>query len=978
MAVINKNTSIRNRFLAIIVVFFSLFSLFALYTDRSARIVVEDSQFQIQQMQEVGVAVSDISNTLHLLGIAMYQSTFFDKAFDKKFDKKENPENIPDLLNILALQISDLNALPSVKSNPEFSQPAMVLFDSLSEVTVHAQKMLDINADVEMKYPAMPIIVDKLRPINQEMTGLISNSIDEAQQLLKLQPEHEKIQLLFRDLRYVWSQLVSSVRVFVANRLGAFGPPDAVLPLVQHDQKLYSDVVADLMKQLQKLNEEEALGFVQQSALSRMFVLHSDYQRYFDQAADIYLSENWRADKTLLRNEIDPALDVAWTQVYLISSRINVYSQMSMEKYASTADLLSKYIWVAITITMGLLLLGYRAFDCLIRRPLISIADALVAEGKGDSRTPELKYYVKETNVLLTAFDGMRDQIRSRQARLQSVLDNAGEGILTFSMQGKIESANKAACSLFGFSEDELVKQDVTLIIPDYMEIITKLKVAMDSDGDSDRTQEQMVAKEQEVDGRSKDGHVFSMSLRLGKATVENDCLITALVSDISERKNMIERLTQLAERDSLTGLYNRHFLMDELERIVVRSVRGEQQNIALLYIDLDHFKFVNDTLGHIAGDKVLQEVTGILQKRARGTDLVTRLGGDEFAIVLYDIDELQAKTTASAYRKQLADYVFRYEGKTVDVGCSIGVVLYHEGINKKEEILSQADLACHLAKQSGRNRVHLYTPEDQQDLQAMSLDMGWSRRIKSAIENNDFFQFSQPIVDVTSGDILSHEVLLRLADKKQQLIMPSGFLPSAARFGLSVEVDKWVIKNTFQLLSEINDRSFAGYSVNLSSQTVDDESTLSFIENQMHLFSIDPTKIIFEVTETSAINRMARAATFLGSLQQLGFQTALDDFGEGYSSFTYLKDLPVDYVKLDGSFVKGLGNDHVKIAIVKSMNEVAHALGKKTVAEFVEDAKTLSVLREIGVDYCQGFYTGKPVSVLEKTSNIHYLHSSA
>ncbi|MDH5259595.1 MAG: GGDEF and EAL domain-containing protein, partial [Gammaproteobacteria bacterium] len=365
-------------------------------------------------------------------------------------------------------------------------------------------------------------------------------------------------------------------------------------------------------------------------------------------------------------------------------------------------------------------------------------------------------------------------------------------------------------------------------------------------------------------------------------------------------------------------------------------------------------------------------------EKRARGTDLVTRLGGDEFAILLYDVDELQAKATASAYRKQMADYVFRYEGKAVDVGCSIGVVIYDEHMKKKEELLSKADLACHLAKQSGRNRVHVYAPRDQQDINTMSSDMGWSRRIKLAIEHDEFFQFTQPIVDTKTGFTLSNEVFLRLKDSEKQLIMPSGFLPSAERFGLSVDLDRWVITRTFRLLSEQKSSHFSGYSINLSAQMIDNEGALHFIQDQMCRFNINPMQIIFEVTESNAINQLDKAADFLQGLNTLGFKTALDDFGVGYSSFGYLKDLPVDYVKLDGSFVQNLGNDRVKAAIVKAMNEVAHALGKKTVAEFVEDATTLASLREIGVDYCQGYYTGKPVSVLDKPSNILYLNSGS
>jgi len=255
-----------------------------------------------------------------------------------------------------------------------------------------------------------------------------------------------------------------------------------------------------------------------------------------------------------------------------------------------------------------------------------------------------------------------------------------------------------------------------------------------------------------------------------------------------------------------------------------------------------------------------------------------------------------------------------------------------------------------------------------------MSSDMGWSQRIKLAIENDSFSLYSQPVISLKSGNILSREVLLRLTDQDEKPIMPSGFLPSAERFGLSADLDQWVISKSFRTLKNQPIKYASGFSINLSAQTIDNENTLQFIENQMCRYEINPEKIIFELTESSAINQLGRAVRFIESLHKLGFKTALDDFGSGYSSFSYLKDLPVDYVKLDGAFVQNLGNDKVKIAIVKAMNEVAHVLGIKTVAEFVEDAKTLVVLREIGVDYCQGYHTGKPVSIDEKGDNIHYL----
>lgn len=742
---------------------------------------------------------------------------------------------------------------------------------------------------------------------------------------------------------------------------------------VQQDRKLYAEAILDLFGRLDELDVQHKLGLIQSDALLKMKSLNNQYEFYYKKAAEIYLSEQWRSDRILLRDAADPALDIAWTQIYLLQSRLNDRTQQELNGFAATADQLSNFIWLAVTLAVLLLLVGYATFEFLIRKPIAQIADALEAEGRGIEVTPELNHSVKETSILVNAFSSMQEQIRSRQLRLQTILDNAGEGILTINTRGKIESFNLAAEKLFGFTEEEVKGKDVSVVIPAYVSLshhkqLTSLINNMSGVNLDD---------EQEVVAQTKDGRVFPISLRLGQVEVEGETLFTALVSDISERKAMIDRLTHLAERDSLTGLYNRHFLMDELERIVDRSNRGEHQLVALLYIDLDNFKYVNDTLGHLSGDSVLQDVTKLLERRARGTDLLTRLGGDEFAILLYDVDGYQAQVTAEAYRKQLADYVYRHDGRIVDIGCSIGVALMDDNISSKEDILSRADLACHIAKRSGRNRVHIYEPQDQENIDIMSADMGWSRRIKAAMEYNNFVLASQPIVDTNNGQVLFNEILLRLKDDGNDMIMPSGFLPSAERFGLSLELDRWVIERSLRLLAENNKEDFPGFSINLSAKTVGDNKTLETIESMIKEYKISADRLLFEVTESIALNNIGLASDFLLKLKQLGCQTALDDFGAGYSSFSYLKDLPVDFVKLDGSYIRQIHRDKVKRAIVVAMNDVAHALGKQTIAEFVENSQSLEELREIGIDYCQGFYTGKPTLFSSKSQNVVYLRKS-
>jgi diguanylate cyclase (GGDEF)-like protein len=443
----------------------------------------------------------------------------------------------------------------------------------------------------------------------------------------------------------------------------------------------------------------------------------------------------------------------------------------------------------------------------------------------------------------------------------------------------------------------------------------------------------------------------------------------------------MLDNLTAMAEHDGLTGLYNRTYFQQELDR-VVDCARRTGQRYSLLYIDLDNFKFINDTLGHAVGDRLLGEISKELLKRARQRDLVARFGGDEFTVLLYDIDPKLSVEVAESFRKRLSDYVFVHGGEAIQVGCSIGAAVIGAESTSAEEALSRADLSCHLAKRSGRNRIHLFNPADHADVATMTADMGWSRRIKHAIDNGRFalacqpivstqdrtlesFEVSlacQPIVSTQDRTLESFEVLIRMLDKDESLIMPGGLLATAERFGLATDIDRWVIVHGIDnLIEQRRTAPNTRYSINLSAQTLSDPFICDFIIEKLETSGLDPTALTFEVTETAAIADMNVAAKLLSRLQRIGCKTALDDFGSGMPSFAYLKDLPVDIVKIDGHFVKQLDESPVDQAIVKGINEIVHALGKKTVAEFVENEESFRLVAAYGVDYAQGYYLGRP-----------------
>ncbi|MEE8387969.1 MAG: EAL domain-containing protein [Acidiferrobacterales bacterium] len=552
----------------------------------------------------------------------------------------------------------------------------------------------------------------------------------------------------------------------------------------------------------------------------------------------------------------------------------------------------------------------------------------------------------------------MRDQVRARQQHLETILDTAAESIITFNEEGIIENINLAAEKLFGYDQADIVGQNLMLIIPiermdgrdDYIAHFMRHGI------------QRYIGQEGEITGRHKNGSRLPLALKISAIGIDGHTLYTGLVADISERKAMLENLKHMAEHDGLTGLYNRSFFQKELNKVSEQIRRSDARQCALLYIDLDNFKYVNDTMGHAAGDRLLIEVSEIFGKRVRKSDLLSRFCGDEFIVLLIDATPEKAYQVAESFRTNLTDYQFMHEGKQVDIHCSIGVAQLTPANFLPEDVMSQADLACHLAKKQGRNRVHVYNDENESDVNIMSLDMGRSRRIKIAIEQDHFVLAYQPIVNTQTRQTESYEVLVRLVNEQNEIVMPGGFLPSAERFGLAADIDRWVIVHAMQELSEKwQDQPELHYSINLSGMTLSDPEVCDLIEQQLKLTKTHPTALTFEVTETVAIGDMAAAVKVLSRIKSLGCQTALDDFGTGMSSFAYLRDLPVDIVKIDGRFVKNLAKSPVDQAMVRAMNDIAHALGKTTVAEFVEDEDSFQLLRQYGIDYCQGYLLGKP-----------------
>ncbi|BCX88394.1 hypothetical protein MIN45_P0763 [Methylomarinovum tepidoasis] len=431
------------------------------------------------------------------------------------------------------------------------------------------------------------------------------------------------------------------------------------------------------------------------------------------------------------------------------------------------------------------------------------------------------------------------------------------------------------------------------------------------------------------------------------------------LASLAYRRQQADRRIAYQAHHDALTGLYNRHAFQTCLET-ALKDVRHGAPPYVLCYFDLDQFKLVNDTCSHAAGDALLCQIAQLIRQQLTPGDCFARLGGDEFALLLRHCPLDRALERLQKIRATLNDWPFVWEGRTFHVSASFGVVPLSSEPTSAETALSHADAACFLAKDYGRNRIQIYRSSDLEISQRRQ-EMNWIARLEQALKENRFELYAQPIVpigQISRPTARHYEILLRLP-QSNGVEPPASFLSAAERYHLMPRIDRWVVCRTLTLLSRHSNPT-TRFSINLSGQSLGDPELLALIQEGCQHF--DPKRLCFEITETAAITHLAQTQPFLATLKSLGCRLALDDFGAGFSSYAYLKRLPVDYLKIDGQFIRNLSQDPVDLAMVRSINEVAHILGKRTVAEFVESEAIMQQLIELGVDYAQGFFVGQPV----------------
>jgi diguanylate cyclase (GGDEF)-like protein len=553
--------------------------------------------------------------------------------------------------------------------------------------------------------------------------------------------------------------------------------------------------------------------------------------------------------------------------------------------------------------------------------------------------------------------------LRTEQARAQATLAAVGEAVVRVDAAGCVEYLNPAAERLIGsharsYRGAPLNSLFTVLDKATGIEPVDLIRAIMSGDNSDGAAKPDLLIQTA--------ARAIPVSLVGTRASNEDGTSGAVLVfHDMTSEQGLIKRLAWQAAHDELTNIANRREFEARLEKML-EGLREHQASHAVVFLDLDQFKVVNDTCGHAAGDELLCQISTLLQRRLRPDDLLARLGGDEFGLLLENRDTEQAAEIAEELRSSVQNATFTWERRAFNITASIGVVCIARPDVAKEEALRAADMACYLAKERGRNRVQIHQSGDTELLQRFG-EMAWVQRIHDALERNRFCLYAQTIEPLgddreTGGHV---ELLVRMLDDQGHLIPPNNFIPAAERFDLMPLIDRWVVRRAFEILTALREEGapppLATCAINISGASVGDPAFANYVRAEFRAHGVPPSMICFEITETGVISNLDRADQFIREFQQLGCRFALDDFGTGMSSFAYLKRLSVDYLKIDGSFVRDMLVDRIDRAMVEMVSRMAKTLGKRTIAEFVESEEILKALREIGVDYAQGYAIGAP-----------------
>jgi diguanylate cyclase (GGDEF)-like protein/PAS domain S-box-containing protein len=553
----------------------------------------------------------------------------------------------------------------------------------------------------------------------------------------------------------------------------------------------------------------------------------------------------------------------------------------------------------------------------------------------------------------------LEQQLFEQKELAEVTLASIGDAVVTTDVDGTVRFLNRVGEQLTGWTSEQAAGAPVDTVVP----------LVLEADGAPIESPARRCLRLHQAIGASshdqlitRDGHRIAIEDAAAPIRARDGTIMGAVMvfRDVSHARQLAHQVSWQAAHDALTGLINRRAFETAVAE-ALHNAKEDGHRHALLYMDLDRFKVVNDSCGHGAGDVLLQTLSRLLQEHMRESDVLARLGGDELGVLLSYCPLPGALRRADEIRQAVRDFRFLWGDRAFELGISIGLVEIDADSKSMSELMIAADQACYLAKEQGRNRVHVYRESDVMQARRQG-ELQWVARLHDALAHDRFRLFSQPIVPLDGAATGHEEVLIRFANGNGRLVLPGAFIPAAERYDLMAPLDRWVVTHVCRHLAHqtLHGASVPTYSVNLSGISLGDEGMLAHIIAQIEHNAIDPSRLCFEITETAVIANLPRAQEFIGRLRGLGCRFSLDDFGSGLSSFAYLRTLPVDYLKIDGVFIRDIARNAVNRALVKAINEVGHVMGIRTVAEFVEDDPTLDAVRALGIDYAQGYALGE------------------
>ena len=644
-----------------------------------------------------------------------------------------------------------------------------------------------------------------------------------------------------------------------------------------------------------------------------------------------------------------------------------------MKQNLATQALLITGIAITFTIFIAILLAQ------TVSKPLTLLAQGIEKIKGGNLQhriqersSGEIGILEKNINEMATSLDKAQaierrqaaNLLQSERIKAHTTLESIGEGVITTNENSIVTYINPAATRLTGYNYEESVGRPLGEIFKSYFES-TEEQIAYPIE--SCLKHGHVVRHDALLKLVRKDGEEFIIRDTATPIRDYNSNIVGAVVifDDFSTLHAMAEKLVYQAAHDDLTGLYNRREFESQID-LALNETKQLQSDNTVFFIDLDQFKVVNDTCGHLAGDQLLKQISQLLKSKIREHDVLARLGGDEFGIILRNCHIDKAIELADAVLTSLQTFIFYWGNQQFNIGACMGLVELNNKFINTSDVLMAADSACYLAKDAGRNSLHIYQPSDQEQQKRRS-EIKWVQRLKSAVDKNNFVLYAQqihPLKQHTQPDC--YEILLRL-NLDGSIYSPMTFMTAAERYNLMPDIDRWVINEIFSKIEQgyTNENITlepSRFSINLSGQSLTRDDFQKFVYDKVMACNIDHSLITFEITETATIANLAHAIDFMKTLKQMGCQFALDDFGSGLSSFGYLTSLPLDYIKIDGKIVRDIVINPINLSIVESINQIAHIMNLKTIAEFAESEAIIQRLKECNIDFAQGFHLDVPV----------------